>query len=303
MAADPKQVALVTGASSGFGRMIAGELAADGLVAYASMRDVGGKNAGVVKEIADEARAKVVELRTVELDVQDQASADAAVADILREHGRLDVVVHNAGHMVWGPAEAFTPEQLAEMYDVNVLGAQRVNRAALPHMREAGRGLLVWISSTSVMGGIPPLLGPYFAAKAGMDQLAVAYARELAPFGVETAVVVPGAYTKGTNHFAHAGHPADEARAKVYEAGWPLDFADRMQKALAATDPPDSDPSEIGRAVAAIVRAPAGKRPFRTVIDPADDGAKVTFPVVDRVREQFLHRIGFPELLHSATLA
>lgn len=292
------QIALVTGASSGFGRMIAGDLAAAGLTAYASMRDTGGKNAGTVKEIADQAKDKGVDLRTIELDVQDQASVDAAISDILREHGRLDVLVHNAGHMVWGPTEAFTPDQLAEIYDINVLGTQRVNRAVLPHMREARSGLLVWISSTSVMGGIPPLLGPYFAAKAGMDQLAVSYAREVAPLGIETAIVVPGAYTKGTNHFSNAGHPKDEDRAKAYEAGWPTGYSDRMQKALAATDPPDSDPSEIGRVVAAIATTPVGKRSFRTVIDPADDGAKVTFPVADRIREQFLHRIGFPELLH-----
>ena len=233
------QVALVTGASSGFGRMIASDLAAAGLTAYASMRGTGGGNAKTVEEIAGEARDKKVDLRTIELDVQSDDSVEAAVRDILQEHGRIDVVVHNAGHMVWGPTEAFTPEQLAEIYDINVLGTQRLNRAVLPHMREARRGLLVWISSTSVMGGIPPLLGPYFAAKAGMDQLALAYARELAPFGVETAVVVPGAYTKGTNHFAHAGHPGDEARAQAYEAGWPSGVNDRMRQALAAPHPPD----------------------------------------------------------------
>ena len=295
------QVALVTGASSGFGRMIAGELAAAGLTAYASMRGTAGKNAGTVKDIAADAESKRIDLRTIELDVQDDVSVRSAVEDIIREHGRIDVLVHNAGHMVWGPTEAFTPEQLAELYDVNVLGTQRLNRAALPHMREARSGLLIWVSSTSVMGGIPPMLGPYFAAKAGMDQLAVCYARELAPFGIETAIVVPGAYTKGTNHFEHAGHPEDGQRADAYAKAWPDDFADRMQKALAATDPSDSDPFEIGRAVAAIVQAPVGKRPFRTVIDPADDGAKVTFPVVDRIREQFLHRIGFAELLHPGS--
>ena len=298
--AQDSQVALVTGASSGFGRMIAGELAAAGLVAYASMRDTGGKNADTVRDMAGEAKSKGVDLRTIELDVQDEASAETAAATILREHGRVDVVVHNAGHMVWGPAEAFTPEQLAELYDINVLGTQRVNRAVLPRMREAGRGLLVWISSTSVMGGIPPLLGPYFAAKAGMDQLAVAYARELAPLGIETAIVTPGAYTKGTNHFAHAGRPGDPARADAYAQAWPDGFADRMQKALAATDPPDSDPSEIGRVVASIVGTAVGRRPFRTVIDPADDGARVTAPVIDRIREQFLHRLGVPQLLHPA---
>jgi NAD(P)-dependent dehydrogenase (short-subunit alcohol dehydrogenase family) len=165
-------------------------------------------------------------------------------------------------------------------------------------MRKARSGLLVWVSSSSVMGGIPPMLGPYFAAKAGMDQVAVAYARELAPFGIETSIIVPGAYTKGTNHFAHSGHPADQARADEYAASWPKDFADRMQKALAATDPKDSDPSEIGRAVARIAIMKPGTRPFRTVIDPADDGAAVSFAVADRLREQFLDRIGFPELRH-----
>ena len=294
------QVALVTGASSGFGRMIAQDLAAAGLVAYASLRETRGKNADTVAELASDAKRKGIDLRTVELDVQDQASIDAAVTGIMREHGSIDVLVHNAGHMVWGPAEAFTPEQLADVYDINVLSTQRINRAVLPHMREARRGLLVWISSSSVAGGIPPLLGPYFAAKAGMDQLAACYARELAPFGIETAIVVPGAYTKGTNHFAHAGHPSDEARAHEYEAAWPAGFTDRMQQALAATNPREADPTEIGRAVAAIVQQPLGQRPFRTVIDPADDGASVSFPVVDRVRAQFLHRIGFPELLHPA---
>ena len=294
------QIILVTGASSGFGRMIATDLAAAGHTAYASMRGTAKKNAKTVADIAATAVDRGFDLRTIELDVQDDASIKAAVSEIMREHGRIDVIVHNAGHMVYGPLEAFTPEQLAELYDVNVVGTQRVNRAVLPHMRAAKAGLLVWTSSTSVMGGIPPLLGPYFAAKAGMDQLAVCYARELAPLGIETAIVVPGAYTKGTNHFLNAGKPEDEERAKAYKQAWPADFAKRMQDALAATDPEDSDPGEIGRAVVTIVDTPAGKRPFRTVIDPADDGSAVSFPVVDRVRAEFLHRIGFPDLLHTA---
>src|SRR5213079_3380053 len=84
-----------------------------------------------------------VDLRTIELDVASEASADAAIAAIVTAHGRLDVVIHNAGHMVFGPAEAFTPEQFAELYDVNVLSTQRVNRAALPQLRKQKRGLVV----------------------------------------------------------------------------------------------------------------------------------------------------------------
>jgi NAD(P)-dependent dehydrogenase (short-subunit alcohol dehydrogenase family) len=228
--------------------------------------------------------------------VQSEASASAAIDKIIGEHGRLDVLVHNAGHMVWGPSEAFTPEQFAELYDINALGTQRVNRAALPHMCRARRGLMIWISS-SAAGGVPPLLGPYFAAKAGLDALAVCYARELAPLGIETSIVLPGAFTKGTNHFAHAGVPVDAARAAEYAASFPDRFADRMRNALAATVPADADPSTVAAAVVEIVNAPFGKRPFRVVIDPASDGASVSYTVIDRVREEFLHRIGFADLL------
>ncbi len=297
------QIALVTGASSGFGRMIANALAGAGHTAYASMRDLSGRNAHQTEEVSAYSREHGVDLRTTELNVQSEASASAAVDKIIAEHGRLDVLVHNAGHMVYGPSEAFTPEQLADLYDINVLGCQRVNRAALPHMRRAGRGLLVWIGSSSVAGGVPPLLGPYFAAKAGMDALAVAYARELAPLGIESSIVVPGAFTTGTNHFANAGEPADGSTTADYARNWPGGLADRMRNALAGTVPDDADPAEVARAVATIVDAPYGQRPFRIVIDPASDGASVSYAVIDRVREQFLDRIGFADLRHPASKA
>ena len=291
-------IALVTGAASGFGEMIARDLARAGHTAYASMRSVADKNAGKVAENKAFARDNKADLRSIELDVQSDDSIAAAVAAIVAEHGRLDVLVHNAGHMVYGPSEAFTPEQLAQVYDINVLGTQRVNRAVLPHMRAAGSGLLVWVSSTSVAGGVPPLLGPYFAAKAGMDALAVCYARELAPLGIETSILVPGAFTTGTNHFANAGAPGDKAVAEAYAHTLPAGFDDTIKQALAATVPTSADPGEVGRAVVDIVAAPFGKRPFRVYVDPASDGAAVTFAVMDRVRSEFLHRIGQESLLH-----
>lgn len=294
-------VALVTGASSGFGQMIARDLAKAGHVAYASMRGATDKNADKVNDSAAYAKEHCVDLRTIELDVQDEDSIRAAVDVIIKEHGKLDVLVHNAGHMVYGPTEAFTPDQLAQLYDINVLGTQRVNRAVLPHMRDARSGLLMWVSSTSVAGGVPPLLGPYFAAKAGMDALAVCIAKEVAPFGIETAILVPGAFTTGTNHFANAGHPDDAVTAKAYSDAYPANFEDDMEKALAATVPDWADPGEVGRAAVEIVAKPVGKRPFRTFVDPASDGAAVTFTVMDRVRSEFLHRLGHADLQHPTT--
>lgn len=184
-------VILITGASSGFGALTARALADAGHTVYAGMRHTAGRNAPAVAEARAYAVEHEVDLRTVELDVSRQESVDAAVASVTEEAGRVDVVVHNAGHMVLGPAESFTPEQLAEIYDTNVLSTQRLNRAVLPQMREHRDGLLVWVGSTSTYGGTPPYLAPYFGAKAAMDHLAKSYAVELSRFGIDTSIVVP----------------------------------------------------------------------------------------------------------------
>lgn len=286
-----KNVILVTGASSGFGLMTARALAKAGHTVYASMRETKGRNAARAAELAAES------LLPLELDVASQDSADTAIAQILAEQGRLDVVVHNAGHMAFGPAEAFTPEQFAQLYDVNVLGAQRVNRAALPTLRKQGKGLLVWVSSSSTRGGTPPYLAPYFAAKAGMDALAVSYAAELARWGIETSILVPGAFTKGTNHFLHAGAPADRDRLAEYDQGPTKGMADTALKGLAELVPEDADPESVAQAIVEIVGKPFGTRPFRVHVDPAEDGAEIVNGVADRVRAELLRAIGLGDLL------
>jgi NAD(P)-dependent dehydrogenase (short-subunit alcohol dehydrogenase family) len=297
-----RKIILITGASSGFGRLTAEALARAGHTVYASMRDVAGRNAKNAAEMAEMSSRDGVDLRAVELDVQSEPSTNAAVEKIITESGRIDIVVHNAGHMMFGPAEAFTPEQYAQQYDVNVLGTQRVNRAALPHMRAQKQGLLVWVSSSSSAGGTPPYLSPYFAAKAAMDALAVQYARELARWGIETSIVVPGAFTKGTNHFAHSGRPADEARVAEYEAGPYQGFGEQVQEAFAAIVPDDADVSGVADAIVEIVDMPFGRRPFRLHYDPTQDGADVGFTVLDRLRAEMLHRVGLSDLLKPAVL-
>src|SRR5439155_1306152 len=123
------------------GALTARALAKAGHTVYASMRETRGRNAPQVEEAKKFAKDNDVDLRAIELDVSSQESCDAAIQEIIAKNGRLDVVIHNAGHMVFGPAEAFTPEQLAELYDVNVRSTQRVNRAALPELPKQKRGL------------------------------------------------------------------------------------------------------------------------------------------------------------------
>lgn len=118
----------------------------------------------------------------------------------------------------------------------------------------------------------------------------------MARFGVETTIVVPGAFTTGTNHFANAGHPADGDVASAYEARY-AGLMDEVDRRLAELAPEDADPGEVARQIVRVVEMPKGARPFRVYVDPSDDGAEDVFRVGDRVRQWFYHRIGLGDLL------
>ncbi|GDY67960.1 hypothetical protein SAV14893_073530 [Streptomyces avermitilis] len=182
------------------------------------------------------------------------------------------------------------------MYDTNVLGTQRVNRAALPHLRRQGQGHLVWIGSSSTRGGCPPFLAPYFAAKAAMDALAVSYAAEVVRFGIDTSIIVPGAFTSGTQHFAHAGAPDDSERAAAYDVHYKA-LMDDVNVRLAQLMPPGADASEVADAVVRAVELPSAERPFRVHVDPSRDGSEVVSAVADRIRVEFFRRVGLDDLL------
>lgn len=292
-----KQIVLVTGAGSGIGKLTALSLAEAGHVVYASMRDIAGRNNARAAELRALAAQKKLQLHPLELDVLSQESADAAAATIVREQGHLDVVMHNAGHLVVGPTEAFTPQEIAKVFDTNVLGAQRVNRVVLPYLRAQESGLMLWISSTTTKGGFPPFMGPYGAAKAAMDSLAVTLAYEIARFGIETSIVVPGAFTKGTDHFPSAGRPADAAIAAAYARYDGL--MDQIGARLSALTPDGADPQAVADEIVRIVGMPVGTRPMRSVVDFVGDGAAEVFEVSERVRIEFAKRIGMADLLEA----
>ena len=292
-----KSVILVTGAGTGIGRLSALALAEAGHVVYASMRDVEGRNRGRADELRAISAQRGIALMPLELDVLSQDSADAAAATIVREQGGIEVVMQNAGHLVVGPSEAFTPEEMMKVFDTNLFGAQRVNRAVLPFMRRQESGLVLWISSTTTKGGFPPFMGPYGAAKAAMDSLAVTLAYELARFGVETSIVVPGAFTSGTDHFPSAGKPADSVRAAAYARYDGV--MDQIGERLTALTPADADPKAVADEVVRIVGLAKGTRPMRSVIDFVGDGAAQVLEVSERVRIEFAKRIGMGDLLEA----
>ncbi|GAA1314438.1 SDR family NAD(P)-dependent oxidoreductase [Saccharothrix xinjiangensis] len=290
---------LITGAATGIGNTTARRLAADGHTVHAGMRDPARDDAEHARELLDHARREGGDVRVVELDVTAQGSADAAVASILGDTGELDVVIHNAGHLYVGYVEAFTAEDITHLFDVNAVGAHRVNRAALPHLRERGRGTLLYVSST-IGVTTPPFLGPYVASKVAFDALAVTTAYETNPFGVETSIVMPGAITKGTRHFSNATRAGDTRVAEAYAALDPL--VARNEEATASLVVPGVDPGPVGVAeeISRILALPFGEKPFRSVVDFTDSGVDEVNEVARRVRERFVTRMGFGELLRPS---
>lgn len=295
-----KQVVLVTGASTGIGNLTARALAEAGHAVYASMRNIGGRNAGHAEELLEYGRSNGLDLRVVELDVQSEASAEAAVATILGEAGKLDAVVHNAGHLVVGYAEAFTPQDIEHLFDVNAIGIQRVNRAVLPHMRERRSGTLVYVGSTTSVV-VPPFMGPYVASKFAADAIAQVTAYEVGQFGIETSIVMPGPFTQGTDHFPNASRASDVERSSAYAA---LDrLVERNEEATSGLFTPgvDAHPRAVGEEIARILALPAGTRPFRSVVDFTNAGVEEVNEAARRAQEKFINRLGFGELLQVNT--
>jgi NAD(P)-dependent dehydrogenase (short-subunit alcohol dehydrogenase family) len=295
-------VVMITGAATGIGNLTARALAADGHTVYASMRDPAGRNAAHANGLLETAKNDGTDLRVVELDVQSEDSARQAVAAITGEAGQLDVVVHNAGHLYLGYTEAFTAADISRLLDVNVLGMHRVNRAVLPHMRERRSGTLLYVGSTTTVS-MPPFLSPYVASKAAFDSLAQTTGYEASQFGIETVIVMPGAFTHGTEHFPNASHASDQAAEAAYAA---LDsLVARYEEATAGLVAPgvDDDPATVATEIARILALPAGTRPARSVVDftATGDPSAVTVNQVNALapqhQENFITRMGYPQLL------
>jgi len=258
-----EQTLLVTGSTSGFGRLMVETLARQGYSVFAGMRDVAGKNAPAAAALRQVAEREQLALHVVDLDVRDDASVEQAIDAILGATGRLDVVVNNAGVSYSGPLEAFTIDQVRQQFETNVFSVVRVNRAALPQMRRQGSGLLLQIGS--IAGRLAmPYLGLYGATKFALEGLTESYRDELAPFGIDAAIIEPGTYP--TSISANRQVAADAERFALYQAAMDAFMASFYAENRSATPP---DPQEVADAVARVIALPAGERPLRTVVATA----------------------------------
>lgn len=261
---------LITGSSSGLGRLTAETLANTGHTVYASMRDPEGKNRTAADDLRALASTNNWQLTVLALDVTDETSVYDALAHIKAQSGTLDVVVNNAGLAAIGFNESFTAEQMQAMFDVNVFGVQRVNRAALPLMHNAGGGLLLHIAS--VVGRIVvPYMGVYAASKAALDILAESYRYDLAPLGIDSVIVEPG--THPTPLFDNFMPPTDTDRLSQY--GGMADVPRYMMNGYRQRVENNTklNPQDVADAVLRLIETPAEKRPLRTTIgQPSEVG-------------------------------
>ena len=249
---------LVTGASSGFGRLIVTDLANAGHRVAGTVRDPEGRNA----EAAASLRALGVEV--VEIDVTDDASVEAGVAAAEKALGGIDVLVNNAGAGAHGLQENFSGEDFQRIFDINVFGVQRMTRAVLPQMRARRSGLI--LNVTSLLGRVTiPFLGPYNAAKWAVEALSENYRWELSQFGVDVAVIEPGGFP--TSFFGNLIAPASRDRDAGYGdlAGAPEAMLDSMGQSLAAN--PLQSPQLVADKVVEVINTAPGERAFRNEVD------------------------------------
>jgi NAD(P)-dependent dehydrogenase (short-subunit alcohol dehydrogenase family) len=252
---------LITGCSSGFGEVTARTLAAAGHHVFATMRDVAGRNAQSAGGLRAWAAEHGGRLDVVEMDVAEDASVNTAVEAITGGGVEIDVVVNNAGIAAMGPIEAFDIGQMQALYNVNVFGPLRVDKAVLPSMRARRSGLLIHVSST--LGRVLPGRGGlYPASKWAVEGLAESLAYEIKPFGVDLAILEPGAFP--TTATARGLRAANADIAAEYAAVAPP----RLGSQPMSDDYALPDLQDVADAIERLIELPQGERPLRTVVGP-----------------------------------
>ncbi len=286
------KIILITGCSSGFGRLTAETLARKGHCIYAGMRDPDARNKAAAGELRDLADTQNLDLHIVDLDVTRSESIDAVVSSVIEGQGRIDVLVNNAGVMNVGITEAYTPDQVRRQMDVNFLGPVQLDRAVIPLMRKQKSGLLVHVSS---LAGrlVFPYFGIYCASKFALEAVAESYRYELSDHGIDSVIVEPGPF--GTALIARSPKPADAERLNEY--GDVAQFPDHMLASFEAFYQSDDavDPQVVADDIAQLIEMQREVRPLRTV-SGLDYGVRELNARMEPIQHGLLETLGLAGL-------
>jgi NAD(P)-dependent dehydrogenase (short-subunit alcohol dehydrogenase family) len=284
---------LITGTSSGFGRLTAETLARNGFFVLATLRDSTGRNAEAAAEIRALASRESLALVVCDMDVTDELSVEKCVAGLIRKSGRIDVLVNNAGFGYIGLTETFTLEQARRIFDTNFFGVQRTIRAVLPQMHKQRSGLLLQVSSGGGRVAVPGM-GLYCASKFALEALTECYRCELAGSGIDSVSLEPGAFR--TEIFGKIAKGDDPARASAYGAAQEIPI--RVNKLLEGTT---ADPQEVADAALRIIQTPFRERALRYRVGSGAPGVAEINALTDQVQRQLLLGFGLADLTEPRT--
>lgn len=278
------QVVLITGTSSGFGRLIAETLARKEFHVFATMRNTKTRNAAPARELELLAERQSLNLQVVDLDVTLEASVQQAVNEVVAKGKRIDVLVNNAGYGIMDLCETVNVPQAQRQLDVNFFGVLRMNRAVLPVMKRQESGLLLHVSSGAGRLAIPGM-GVYCASKFAMEALAETYRYELASQGIDSVILEPGAYSTPIADKLEAGEDAERRAGYGEMAKVPDGVLHKIRNSRA-------DPQEIADKVLQIIETQAGQRKLRYRLGPGGPGVERINTLTDVVQAELLEAFG-----------
>ena len=285
-----KKIIFITGTNSGFGWLTAKSCAALGHKVYASMRDTKGRNADKAKALV-----QLENMVVFDVDVRNGKSVAEAIDAIIKTEGRIDVVINNAGIYATGITETFTEEDFSRVIDVDVTGTWRTIKAALPQMRKQKGGLIINISSVAGRFSFP-FQTVYNAAKFAVEGLTEGLHFEVRQLGVDVVMIQPGPFPTEVWGKTIAG--SDDTVIAGYGdlAKIPEQIGAGIGQMFEVVKP---DPQLVADTIIRLINTPKGKRPLRTVVDPATGTfSEIANKHVKEQYESFLTAFGMQEMLN-----
>ncbi|MEE4153975.1 MAG: SDR family oxidoreductase [Erythrobacter sp.] len=279
---------LITGTSSGFGRLAAEHFARAGAKVFATMRNLPRPEGAELEALA---KAEGLELHVIEIDVLSQEQIDAGVARAMEINGGpIDVLVNNAGIGITSPVEVQDMEATRLIFETNVFGPHRMARAVLPGMRAQRQGYIIQISS-QLGRVIVPHAGHYSATKFALEAMGEQMAYELVPHGIDVSIIEPGGYPTQVWVNRNRYSAALKARAEeVHTAGYPQAVA-RMGEEDGTTR--TADPMDVPRVMAQFIAMPPGTRPLRRAVHPGPKPQLAINEVTAKTQVEWLGGSGY----------
>jgi NAD(P)-dependent dehydrogenase (short-subunit alcohol dehydrogenase family) len=262
----------ITGTSTGFGKLTAITLSKAGHTVFAGMRGSNGKNEAVAKELN-----ALPNVNVVEIDLTDDASVKNAFGQTLAKYGTIDVLINNAGVAGFGLLEAYSIDQIRNLFEINFYGVVRTYQAVLPGMRRAKNGLIINLTS-GASGHTLPFMIPYLAAKFGVESITEGLQDELSEYGIENVSIQPGVYPTEMNTGVKTGLNADKAEIAAAYGDAATEKFNAMGAALFGKMAEfKMDPQTIADGILELVNMEKGTRPLRFPLDAIAQGTDKEF--------------------------